>query len=118
MAQAKVIHYYNNDKSIQAKALGNTFLGVFDKEDIYLGMITEKCGDMFKWECEKDVYLIRWFKRKGFCTFYRIANNNIDLYSPEIWRTTEAKIQNHKWWEGAEGFEEFEELYNYFEEQK
>ena len=73
---------------------------------------------MFKWSFNNEIYIIRWFKRKGFCAFYKISNNNVNLKEPEIWSIPESKEQFHKWWEGLEGFEVFSEFYDNLEEKK
>ena len=68
---------------------------------------------MLKWE-----YNGRWFKRRGFCTIFKIAGSNIFLSKADVWFIPECKVENYKWWEENKAFSDFKPAFDYFEEHK
>ena len=98
MGKASCIFYYNKAKSMYLKMSGNMFLGIYNKDNEFCGVVMDKCDDMFKWSFNDEIYIIRWFKRKGFCAFYKITNNDINLREAEVWAVPDNAGEQYKWW--------------------
>ena len=102
MGKAVEKRYYNKEDTMYISMLGKDFLGVFDKEENHISFITNKFLDMGKLVLNNETYVVRAFRRKGFCLLFRLKENNIELNDSIIFALHGEKINYVNLWEGLD----------------
>ena len=99
MKKAVEKRYYNKEDTMYLSMLGNSIIGLFKSDGTQISLAFDKYLDMGKIIFNHEVYLVRTFKRKGYCLVFKIENNDINLKKSQLFALHTQNINYVNLWE-------------------